>query len=317
MIQNFLPVARVIVGVSHLKMIVFGPRPNDFLACNAPIKPLFDLGAEIQENSELDLYLAFLDHKGDSRIPETVASMKKIVGEKYPDTLEKMAQYELTLLDWIEDNRGASDYVCLANKCWPSFQKAFGFLPCLVHSRLAAAGIPVGCETDIYGGLSEFIGACVSDVPTAILDINNNISIDVYEEMIKGQFGYDLNEIFVGFHCGNTANELLCSSGLSYKMNRKDPYAPETGKEQTRGVLEGRMKPGKVSVFRLHSSAEGNLQSYVGEGEILPVALNTYGCYAVFGIKGMEKFYRHVLIRRSCSSALRSNAISGHRLCWL
>ena len=296
MILNYLPVARALIGLRHLKVITFGPRPNDFLACNAPIKPIFDLGAEIQENSELDLYLSFLEHEKDERIAAVVGQMKQQVGNVYPETLVKMAQYEVTLKDWIAGNRGMSDYVTIASKCWPAFQKAYGFLPCFVHSRLAAEGIPVGCETDVYGALSEFIGDCVSDRPTAILDINNDIPADVYQKEIKDHFPYGPRDVFVGFHCGNTAQEMLCSSRLTYKMNRKDPYAPETGKEDNRGTLEGRLKDGKVSVFRLHSSAEGKLQSYIADGEILPVDLNTYGCYAVFGIEKMELFYRQVLI---------------------
>ncbi len=298
MIQNFLPVARALTAIRRMKVITFGPRPNDFLACNAPIKPIFNIGAEIQENSELDLYLSFLEHDRDERIPEVLRLMKGQVGETYPETLLKMAQYELTLRDWVNDRRGASDYVCVASKCWPAFQKAYGFLPCFVHSRLAADGIPVGCETDIYGAISELIGDCVSDHPTAILDINNDVPADVYEQMISGKFPYTKREVFVGFHCGNTAQEMLCSSRLTYKMNRKDPFAPETGREETRGPLEGRLLDGHVSVFRLHASAEGNLQSYIADGEILPVDLATYGCYAVFGIPGMERFYRHVLLAK-------------------
>ena len=39
-----------------LKIISFGPRPMNFLACNAPIQQLYNLGVEIEENSELDLF---------------------------------------------------------------------------------------------------------------------------------------------------------------------------------------------------------------------------------------------------------------------
>jgi L-fucose isomerase-like protein len=60
MVAEFIPIARVIHGLKKLKIISFGPRPQDFYACNAPIKPLFDLGVEVMENSELDLYDIFL-----------------------------------------------------------------------------------------------------------------------------------------------------------------------------------------------------------------------------------------------------------------
>lgn len=41
--------------MNNLKVITFGPRPQDFFACNAPIKGLYELGIEVEENSELDL----------------------------------------------------------------------------------------------------------------------------------------------------------------------------------------------------------------------------------------------------------------------
>ena len=77
MIGDFVPVASVILGLQKLKVITFGPRPFDFLACNAPIKPLYDLGVEVQENSELDLYASFNAHAGDSRIEAVMADMAK------------------------------------------------------------------------------------------------------------------------------------------------------------------------------------------------------------------------------------------------
>ena len=76
MIGEFVPIARAVVAVRNLKIISFGPRPQDFLACNAPIKRLYDLGVEIEENSELDLFEAFHKHAGDARIPGIVEEKK-------------------------------------------------------------------------------------------------------------------------------------------------------------------------------------------------------------------------------------------------
>ena len=45
--------------------------------------------------------------------------MTKELGKKgnpYPDLLPRMAQYELTLLDWAEAHKGARQYVAFANK---------------------------------------------------------------------------------------------------------------------------------------------------------------------------------------------------------
>ncbi|MBE5831252.1 MAG: fucose isomerase, partial [Butyrivibrio sp.] len=129
MINEFVPIARALDGLSNLKVISFGPRPMNFLACNAPIQQIYNMGAEIEENSELDLFEAFNKHAGDARIADVVKDMEKDLGagNKKPEILEKLAQYELTLLDWIEEHRGGKKYVCIAGKCWPAFQTQFGF----------------------------------------------------------------------------------------------------------------------------------------------------------------------------------------------
>jgi L-fucose isomerase and related proteins len=46
-----------------------------------------------------------------------------------------------------------------------------------------ARGIPVACEVDIYGALSEYICACATELPVTILDINNTVPSD----MLKGK----------------------------------------------------------------------------------------------------------------------------------
>ena len=108
MLHDFLPIARAIIGLADLKIISFGPRPLNFLACNAPIKQLFNLGVEIEENSELDLFEAFKKHEGDERIPAKVKEMEEELGKGNlkPEVLPKLAQYELTLLDWVEAHKG-------------------------------------------------------------------------------------------------------------------------------------------------------------------------------------------------------------------
>ena len=163
-IKEFVPIATAIVGLKNLKIITFGPRPNDFLACNAPIKALYDLGVAVEENSELDLLVAYNKHKDDARIPALVEEMAKELGpnNKYSGILPRLAQYELTLADWMEEHKGTRKYVAFANKCWPAFQTEFGFVPCYVNSRFTAKGVPISCEVDIYGALSEYIGISVS-----------------------------------------------------------------------------------------------------------------------------------------------------------
>ena len=208
MIFDFIPVARAVIGLSKLKIITFGPRPRDFLACNAPIKQLYNLGVEIAENSELDLFASFNEHANDPRIPEVVADMEKELGEgnKMPGILPQLAQYEITLLDWAENQKGSREFVAFANKCWPAFQTQFGFVPCYVNTRLTGRGIPVSCEVDIYGALSEFIAQCVTGQSVTLLDINNTVPKEMYQKHIQRQTHLHRHkDTFMGFHCGNTS----------------------------------------------------------------------------------------------------------------
>ena len=294
MIHEFVPVARALVGLKDLKIISFGPRPQNFLACNAPIKQLYNIGVEIEENSELDLYEAFLKHDGDKRIAEVAADMAAELGagNKKPEILNKLAQYELTLLDWIESHKGSKKYVAIAGKCWPAFQTMFGFVPCYVNSRLTGKGIPVSCEVDIYGALSEYIGACVSNDAVTLLDINNTVPADIYNSNIKGKFNYKSTDVFMGFHCGNTCSSKICNPTMKYQkiMARSLP------EEVTNGTLEGDIKAGDITFYRLQSTADNHLYAYVAQGEVLPVATHSFGSIGVFAINEMGRFYRHVLI---------------------
>ena len=302
MIADFIPVARTVLGLSGLKIITFGPRPQDFFACNAPIKGLYDIGVEIEENSELDLLVAYKEHAGDPRIPEVVEDMKKEMGEGryYDDLMARMAQFELTLLDWAEQHKGARKYVAFADKCWPAFPSQFGFEPCYVNSRLVAKGIPVSCEVDIYGALSEYIGLCVTGDAVTLLDINNSVPADLYKEDIAPKFNYKLTDTFMGFHCGNTPSCKMCADRvIKYQLIQHRLLEPkDSDPDFTRGTLEGDIAASDITFYRLQCDAQGVLRAYIAEGEVLPVATRSFGGIGIFAIPEMGRFYRHVLVEK-------------------
>ncbi len=206
-IHEFIPIARAIVGLSSLKIISFGPRPLNFLACNAPIKQLYNLGVEIEENSELDLFEAFKKHEGDERIPAKVKEMDAVT----------------------------------------------------------------------------------------LLDINNTVPDDMYEDAINGKFSYTHNDTFMGFHCGNTNTKKLSSCSMKYQMI----MARALPEEVTQGTLEGDIIPGDITFYRLQCDSEGKLRAYIAQGEVLPVATKSFGGIGVFAIPEMGRFYRHVLIEKN------------------
>ncbi len=297
MIKDFEKIARALIGIKKLKIFSFGPRPRDFFACNEPIKGLYDIGVEIEENSELDLFETYNAHKNDARIPEVVADMEKELGSGnlYPGILVRLAQYEITLLDWYKEHIGVSDFGVFANKCWPAFQTQFGFVPCYVNGRLAAKGIPVACETDIFGSLTEFIIGCVSEKPAMLLDINNTVPADLAVE-IKN---YKNSDLFMGFHCGNGSHCLMNNPKMQYQRIMKRSLEPDGEPDITRGTLEGDIIAGDITLFRLQSSADTSLKAYIAEGEVIDIPTHSFGTTGVFAVKEMGRFYRHVLIEKN------------------
>ena len=63
------------------------------------------------------MLIAYEKHENDPRIPDIIADMGDQLGKgnKMPDLLGKLAQLELTLLDWMEEHKGASKYVAFAH----------------------------------------------------------------------------------------------------------------------------------------------------------------------------------------------------------
>ncbi|MBO4637524.1 MAG: fucose isomerase [Clostridiales bacterium] len=294
MINDFFPIARVLAGIAGLKLISIGPRPSSYLASSAPDHLLYDIGVEISEFSELELLDAYKKHEGDQRISKTVSEMTAELGEN--DIFPALAQYEVTLNDFIRNHKGNRKYVTLTSTCWPAFPVNFGFVPCYVNSRLTAKGYPVACEVDNYGAVSEYLCQCVGNSSVTILNINNNIPSDVYEKKIKGkEFGgrsYEAGDLFLGYHCGVTSSERLTSSKAEYHFVNRQLI----GEDHSKGTVQGSIVPGPVTLFRLQGTRDGKLRAYVLQGQILPAEMDTYGGRGIIAVPQMERFIRNIVI---------------------
>jgi L-fucose isomerase-like protein len=252
------------------------------------------------ENSELDLYDIFRSAEGHPEVQSVAQDMAEDLGagNTYPDLLPKLAQYEVALRTFSRENLGVSEYAVFANKCWPAFEPYFGFVPCFVNSRLAAQGIPVACEVDIYGALSEYVLTCATELPATLLDINNTVPQDMYEDAREKHKGYRPSDLFMGFHCGNTAGSCLLDGELKYQLIMNRLLEPGEKPDITRGTLEGRIRPGDITLFRLQSTADCRLRAYAAEGEVLDIDPRSFGSIGIFAVREMARFYRHALIEK-------------------
>jgi L-fucose isomerase-like protein len=299
LIAHFTDVARIAVGIRNLKTFSFGPRPQDFYACNAPLQPLYNLGIEVMENSELDMYLLFQSVAGRAReIKALAADMAKELGKGnlQPQKLRQLAQFELALTTFCESNLGSRQFGVFANKCWPAFEKAFGFVPCYVNSRLAQRGIPAACEVDIYGAVSEYMAQLATLQPATLLDVNNTVPDDLPILNLQDAAREDL---FMGFHCGNTPSCCLGDNfAMKYQLIMHRLMEPGRKPDITCGTLEGRLRPGPMTLFRLQGTGDGRLQSYVADGAVLDADPHSFGGIGIIAIKDFARFYRYVLLEK-------------------
>jgi L-fucose isomerase-like protein len=130
------------------------------------------------------------------------------------------------------------------------------------------------------------------------LDINNSVPKDMYEEN-KAVIGkYALSDLWMGFHCGNTSAGCLIQPVMQYQLIMHRLMEPGLEPTITRGTLEGQIKAGPISIFRIQASSDARIGAYVADGEVLNVNPKSFGSIGVFAIEEMGRFYRHVLLEK-------------------
>jgi L-fucose isomerase-like protein len=118
-------------------------------------------------------------------------------------------------------------------------------------------------------------------------------------EQAKSEVGsYEHHDLFMGFHCGNTSSTCMASCSMNYQIIMHRLMEPGKPPNITRGTLEGLIRPGDMTIFRLQSTAEAELKAFVAEGEILNIDPKSFGCIAVFAVKEMARFYRYALLEK-------------------
>ena len=86
----------------------------------------------------------------------------------------------------------------------------------------------------------------------------------------------------------------MCDSrAVKYQLIQHRLLEPEGSEPDfTRGTLEGDIAASDITFYRLQCNSEGELVSYVAEGEVLDVPTRSFGGIGIFAIKEMGRFYR-------------------------
>lgn len=286
---SFVSVCRVVNAIKGCRIGAIGARPTSFNTVRYSEKLLerLDVSVETIDLSEIFARVESLSDN-DLRIAEKLALLRanadtsRIPEEK----LLVMAKLFTVISQWIIDN----DIDTTAIQCWTSLQNTLGINVCSIMSVMSGQLMPSACEVDVMGALSMYALSIASMKPSSIADWNNN-------------FGEDRDKC-VMFHCGNYATEEL----INPFMATADIIGTTVGCENTCGAINGRMKCGPLTYFRLSTDDfEGRIKAYTGEGKFVDDELDTVGCRAVIQVNNLENLLAYI-----CNNGFEHHVAMNH-----
>lgn len=153
----FVAVCNVVKRFRQLRILQIGPRPFDFWStmCNE---------GELLEKFGIQL--------APVPLPELYAQMHRIEKEE-PEKIRAVTDYCRTNMNCRIDDAGLTKIASLkcamrslaekygagavAIQCWNALQDEIGIMPCVANSLLNEEGLPVVCETDIHGAITQVL----------------------------------------------------------------------------------------------------------------------------------------------------------------
>jgi L-fucose isomerase-like protein len=275
-LQKFLGVCRVVNGVRGVRLGAVGARPGAFNTVRYSEKLLERHGISVT-TVDLSEFLGKAE-KLDANAIAVKNKLAEITGYAPapgvpPEKLLQMAKLGVILGDWMDAN--AIDATAI--QCWTSVQQNFGCNVCTLMSMMSEKFLPSACEVDVTGVLTMYAMQLAGGTPAALVDWNNNYAED--------------DDKCVLFHCGNWAKSFL----PDIKISTAPILGSILGVENTYGALDGRTPGGPLTFGRITTAdAEGQIRTYVGEGELTNDKLDTFGNRAVAKIPRLQKLMHHV-----------------------
>src|SRR5699024_1935021 len=267
-VKVFERVCNVVRVFKNTRILQIGPRPFDFWSTitnegellekfNVQLSPipLQELIQEIdrvkrEEISGIDHGVKQLNETGDVRI----------AGDK----LEAVVALKIAIKN-LADEYGCNGGVI---QCWTALQDEIGILPYASESLLQDEGLPVTCETDIHGVISELIveAATLGEHRAIFADVNNR-------------------------HPHNDNGELLQHLGVfPFSTAKNKPVLPKSHFVfDYPGSVAFEVKPGKLTLCRFDGD-NGDYSLLIGNANVIdgPYTQGTYAWVEFDNLARME-----------------------------
>ncbi len=275
----FVRAANVIKVFVGAKVGAIGPRPERFETVT------FNEAAMAAKFKQRVVHVDLLEVVEEARrLSDNDPRVAKVLGEVAQqldasgvprEALVKLAKLEVVLRG-LAERRGL---VGLGLRCWTELQRFYGVTPCLVMGRLTDAGIMAACEVDVYGALTmamQYAASLGKSIPFFI------------DWTIKHP---TKDNVFLAWHCGNMPPSLchgVCRLGFHSVMYR------EVGAERSYGTVDGRTKPGTVTISRLIEYG-GEFKLFLTKGRIVEEPGEFSGSWAWVEVSDLDRVYRTLI----------------------
>jgi L-fucose isomerase-like protein len=275
-LKAFAATCRIVKGLKNLRVGVIGARPAAFNTVRFSEKLMENHGISVEtlDLSEVLGRIQRLKDEDENVLAKIAAIQGYVSTQDVPSaSLLKMAKFGVVVDEWLKANELAGSSV----QCWTALQQFFGVYPCTLMSMMSNNLMPSACETDMIGMVSMYILQLAAGEPSAIVDWNNN-------------YGEDPDKAVI-FHCSNLPKHFFEDFKMDYMKASADTY----GKENTFGIVVGKLKTGPLTYCRVSTDdLNGKLRAYVGEGEITGDQPQSYGGYGVIRIPQLQTLLQHI-----------------------
>ena len=255
-VKVFERVCNVVKVFNNTRILQIGPRPFDFwstIANEGELLERFNIQLSPIPLNELIQEIRRVQVEEKDEMEKNTKQLHEIADVQITDD-----KVEMVVALKIAIQNKAREYGCNAGviQCWTALQDEIGILPYAAESWLQDEGLPVTCETDIHGVISELIveAATLGQHRAMFADVNNR-------------------------HPHNDNGELLQHLGVfPFSTAKETPVLPESHFVfDYPGSVAFEAKPGTLTLCRFDGD-NGEYALLMGNAEVIdgPYTQGTY-----------------------------------------
>lgn len=289
-LRKFAAICRIVKGMKHLRLGVFGARTTAFKSVRFDEMALENHGIDV-ETYDLSMIFAALRELSDEdpRVQDRLKNLHRVCD--FSDAPEGREQLIAKLAVVMDTMVAENKLDTLAIRCWSELQQELGITPCAAMGLLIQEGVPVVCETDVTNAVAMMGLQLAAQSGTGCLDWNNN-------------YGADPNKCIL-FHCGPLPMDLMEGPG---HVEQHKMLSKSYGEGCSWGLNVGKVKKGVITYVGMRTQ-NGEIQFYVDTAEVVdaPVSEEFFGIPIVIETSDLQRklqtisnagFRHHVAIVR-------------------